>query len=277
MYRRKFTPKLSLSFKDVVTSKTELKTKDTSKRNRNVCAGSRTHAHVCKDKNKDANPDSWISFVKKLWNKVPSWPARSQDELPADFKHPDKSMDVAMAICKDYIHQKLQRKGYSTGRTRLYASHCAYSVYFVKAGYVLERLYPKVYTDVSRKIAMTMTSSTVVKNTLTSVLDIMFRESITWGKIVSMFAISASFAEECVQQGHSEFVDDVINCVGNFVALHLVEWLVKQGGWEDFKKIFIGNTNNVGLSVVVGVLTALVGVITTLTVIIDIINLGDPK
>ena len=232
---------MSLSFKGIVRSKIDHKSKGTSNRIlKRADSSTSTNTHVCNETDEEARSFLKYEVVKRLWEKAPSCAVKLEEKVSDDFTGTDKSMDVAMAICRDYIHQKLVLKGYPKNKIRLSAAHCSHSEYFVKAGCVLERLYPKVYTDVSRKIAMTMASSTVVKNSLTSVLEIMFRDSITWGKVVSMFAISASFAEECVQQGHSEFVDDVVKCVGNFVALHLVEWLVKQGGWVSKFKTLMG-------------------------------------
>ncbi|XP_041356205.1 bcl-2-related ovarian killer protein-like [Gigantopelta aegis] len=149
----------------------------------------------------------------------------------------DTIADVAKIICDYYITEKLLLKRKPKRKRKRCYGNCEYSECFRRAGHVLERLYPNVYTDVSRKISVTMTSSTVVKTDLSSVLEILFRDGVTWGKIVSMFAVSSCFAEECIQQGHSEFVDDVIDCVGTFTAVHLREWLTKEGGWGGFEPL----------------------------------------
>ena len=145
------------------------------------------------------------------------------------------SGDVAKIICADYIHERFILCGHTKWKRRRYYGECEYSQHFTRAGHTLERMYPHVYSSVSRKISATMTSSTFVRNALRSVLEILFRDGITWGKVVSMFAVSSSFAEECVLQGHSDFVDDVIDCVGTFVGGHLEDWLAKEGGWVTTK------------------------------------------
>ncbi|PVD18310.1 hypothetical protein C0Q70_20859 [Pomacea canaliculata] len=99
------------------------------------------------------------------------------------------------------------------------------------AGQELERLYPRIYCDVSRRISMTMTSPQLVRRALTTVLEATFRTGVTWAKVVSMVAIAAAFAEECVVQGHPNFVEDIVMCVGHFVAMNLTDWLAAQGGW----------------------------------------------
>ena len=99
------------------------------------------------------------------------------------------------------------------------------------AGRELERLYPRIYSDVSRRICMTMSSAQIVRRALTVVLEGIFKTGVTWARVVAMVAIAAAFAEECVAQGHAGFVEDVVMCVGHFVSLHLTDWLVRQGGW----------------------------------------------
>lgn len=99
------------------------------------------------------------------------------------------------------------------------------------AGQELERLYPRIYCDVSRRISMTMTSPQLVRRALTTVLEATFRTGVTWAKVVSMVAIAAAFAEECVVQGHPNFVEDIVMCVGHFMAMNLTDWLAAQGGW----------------------------------------------
>ena len=66
------------------------------------------------------------------------------------------------------------------------------------AGRELERLYPRTYSDLSRRICMTMTSAQLVRRALTVVLEGIFRTGVTWARVVSMLAIAAAFAEECV-------------------------------------------------------------------------------
>lgn len=109
--------------------------------------------------------------------------------------------------------------------------HSSLAEEIFSAGQELERLYPRVYSDVSRRISMTMTSAQLVRRALTNILETLFRADVTWAKIVSMIAIAGAFAEECVVQGHPNFVEDVVVCVGHFVSLHLTSWLAQKGGW----------------------------------------------
>ncbi|KAL8611532.1 hypothetical protein ACOMHN_014587 [Nucella lapillus] len=136
--------------------------------------------------------------------------------------------------CGNYIYHRLSSKGLMSKRVHVAPHHSLLSEELCSAGQVLERLHPRVYSDVSRRIAMTMSSAQLVRRLLTSVLEVKFKVGVTWAKVVSMVVIAAAFAEECVVQGHPSFVEDVVMCVGHFVALHLTGWLAKQGGWAAF-------------------------------------------
>ncbi|ESO98731.1 hypothetical protein LOTGIDRAFT_114007, partial [Lottia gigantea] len=82
-----------------------------------------------------------------------------------------------------------------------------------------------------RKMATTMSSPEVVKSAITTILEAIFRCDINWGKLLSLLAITSSFALECVLQGHAEYVDNLVECVVYFVSYNINEWLQVQGGW----------------------------------------------
>ncbi|KAK7478312.1 hypothetical protein BaRGS_00030464 [Batillaria attramentaria] len=156
-------------------------------------------------------------------------PARGGYELTTE-----SLVHQARLLCGNYIYQRLSSKGLLSKRVNVspYENPLADEIF--SAGQELERMYPKTYTDVSRRISMTMTSAQIVRRALTSVLDGIFSTGVSWAKVVSMMAIAAAFAEECVVQGHPNFVEDVVMCVGHFVTMHLTIWLAQQGGWAAF-------------------------------------------
>lgn len=54
---------------------------------------------------------------------------------------------------------------------------------------------------------------------------------ITWGKVVSMYAVAGALAVDCVRQGHPTTVHILVDSVGQFVRKFLVPWLKRRGGW----------------------------------------------
>ena len=99
-------------------------------------------------------------------------------------------------------------------------------------GAELEKMYPHLYQSVSRQLNHTMSSEAVVRDTYMSLADHMFKSgSVTWGRVVAMFAIAGGFAVDCVQQGHADFVEVVVETFGKITAKHLSHWIARQGGW----------------------------------------------
>ncbi|XP_070173589.1 uncharacterized protein [Littorina saxatilis] len=140
----------------------------------------------------------------------------------------------ARLVVGSYIYHRLSGKGLMTKRVEVSPYHSVLAEEVFCAGQELERLYPRTYTDVSRRICMTMTSAQLVRRALTAVLEGTFRSGATWAKVVSMVVMASAFAEECVIQGHPSFAQDVVMCVGHFVSLNLTGWLARQGGWNAF-------------------------------------------
>ncbi|XP_071078490.1 bcl-2-related ovarian killer protein-like [Haliotis cracherodii] len=223
-----------------------------------------------------ADVTAWIvvcltNYVRKVLSFVmESFGMQTSSELQLPQSTLTTMMEEAKHICKDYTYQRLSEKD-MTKKLPFGGCNSELSESYVNAGQVLEKMYPRVYTDVSRKIGRTMSSAGIVKATLNDVLNILFRDSITWGKIVSMFAISSSFAEECVQQGHPDFVNDVVDTVGGFVVMHLVEWLVKQGGWRGLDSAFKENKDVISPTFLIGMVGAFVGFVTvTISFIVEL-------
>lgn len=54
---------------------------------------------------------------------------------------------------------------------------------------------------------------------------------ITWGKVVSMYAVAGALAVDCVRQGHATMVHILVDSLGQFVRKYLVPWLKRRGGW----------------------------------------------
>lgn len=54
---------------------------------------------------------------------------------------------------------------------------------------------------------------------------------ITWGKVVSMYAVAGALAVDCVRHGHPTSIHILVDSLGQFVRKFLVPWLKRRGGW----------------------------------------------
>lgn len=59
----------------------------------------------------------------------------------------------------------------------------------------------------------------------------LFPEGVTWGKVVSLYAVAGALAVDCVRHGHPAMVHTIVDCMGEFVRKSLTSWLKRRGGW----------------------------------------------
>ncbi|KAK6195578.1 hypothetical protein SNE40_000980 [Patella caerulea] len=206
---------------------------------------------------------SVTDLFRKFWNTAVNLKSCIYHPIPSTT--PSEILLQTRTILQDYIYRKLQMKQCTTFRVKFKLSGDELSNTVVNVGETLERLYPKVYNNVSRKLSMTMSTPDVVKTALFTILNAIFSGDINWGKLLCMLAITSSFAIECIQQGHAEFLSDIIENVITYVSLHLSDWLLLQGGWHGFKRVHRSKTTMSPELVYIGGIIVLFFCITLLT------------
>lgn len=60
---------------------------------------------------------------------------------------------------------------------------------------------------------------------------------VTWGKVVSLYAVAGALAVDCVRHGNPAMVHTIVDCMGEFVRKSLTSWLKRRGGWV--RKLFL--------------------------------------
>jgi hypothetical protein len=103
-------------------------------------------------------------------------------------------------------------------------------------GQELERMYPKLYTSVARQASPSpgggnLTSEKAAGAVLTAVARELFKVDVTWGKVVSLFAVAGGLAVDCVRQGHPEYLQGLLEAMGEVLEEELAAWIVSNGGW----------------------------------------------
>ena len=78
---------------------------------------------------------------------------------------------------------------------------------------------------------MTITSEKSVRNILSSVARELFKTDISWGKIVSLYAVAGGLAVDSVRQGHPEYLYGLVETMGLVVERDIATWMAQQGGW----------------------------------------------
>ncbi|XP_032428741.1 bcl-2-related ovarian killer protein homolog A isoform X2 [Xiphophorus hellerii] len=103
----------------------------------------------------------------------------------------------------------------------------------------LEYLRPNVYRNVARQLNITVAVEGVVSDAFMAVAADIFSTGVTWGKVVSLYAVAGALAVDCVRHGHPAMVHTIVDCMGEFVRKSLTPWLKKRGGWADITKCVV--------------------------------------
>lgn len=102
-------------------------------------------------------------------------------------------------------------------------------------GEELERMHPRIYTNVSRQISRTPFGELQEAHTAPILLHTaakeLFRNGINWAKIISLFAISGGLAVDIVRQGHYDYLQRLIEGTADIIEDDLLPWLIENGGW----------------------------------------------
>ncbi|MEE6511216.1 hypothetical protein FKM82_017676, partial [Ascaphus truei] len=141
------------------------------------------------------------------------------------------------ALCRDFIHARLQRAGLGWSKPEQGNSSTAggrmadVSAAFLRLGDELEYMRPAVYRNIARQLNISLASETVLSDAFLAVAAEIFTAGITWGKVVSLYAVAAGLAVDCVKQSQPALVLMIVDCLGEFVRKTLVTWLKRRGGW----------------------------------------------
>uniref|UniRef100_A0A672SJ28 Bcl-2 Bcl-2 homology region 1-3 domain-containing protein n=1 Tax=Sinocyclocheilus grahami TaxID=75366 RepID=A0A672SJ28_SINGR len=143
------------------------------------------------------------------------------DRSPTD----KELVSQSKVLCRDYIHSRLHQ-------------HWLRCLQFF-CGDELEYLRPNVYRNVARQLNITIASESIVSDAFLAVAAEIFSTGVTWGKIVSLYAVAGALAVDCVRHGHPAMVHTIVDCMGEFVRKSLVSWLKRRGGWADITKCVV--------------------------------------
>ncbi|XP_038112897.1 bcl-2-related ovarian killer protein [Culex quinquefasciatus] len=150
-------------------------------------------------------------------------------------------------LCGEYIRARLKRSGLLNRkilqRLRSTMEFVPPSCVVVREsfpvlngmGEELERMHPRLYTNVSRQISLEpwgeLTEPDSVCYLLHVVAKDLFKTDITWGKVISLFAIAGGLAVDCVRQEHYDYLQQLIEGTTDVIEEDLSAWLVEKGGW----------------------------------------------
>ncbi|XP_068425821.1 bcl-2-related ovarian killer protein homolog B-like [Clinocottus analis] len=145
------------------------------------------------------------------------------------------------ALCRDYILSRLHQNGLGWSKAELHlspskAALADVSLVLLCLGDELECIHPSLYRNVARQLSISVAMENVVPDAFIGVATEIFSTGVTWGKVVSMYAVAGALAVDCVRQGHPTTVHILVDSLGQFVRKFLVPWLKRRGGWAEITK-----------------------------------------
>ncbi|XP_038162812.1 bcl-2-related ovarian killer protein homolog A [Cyprinodon tularosa] len=165
------------------------------------------------------------------------------DRSPTD----KELVSQAKALCRDYIHSRLHRAGVGWSKAEQGGAAAGGKLAEVSAvvqwlGDELEYLRPNVYRNVARQLNISVAIEGVVSDAFMAIAADIFSTGVTWGKVVSLYAVAGALAVDCVRHGHPAMVHTIVDCMGEFVRKSLTPWLKKRGGWADITKCVVNTS-----------------------------------
>lgn len=162
------------------------------------------------------------------------------DRYPSD----KELMSQSKNLCRDYIHSRLHLAGLGWSKAELSLPTSSGTLSEVSAvllclGDELECMRPSVYRNVAKQLNISVAVESMVTDAFLAVSMEIFSTGITWGKVVSMYAVAGALAVDCVRQGQPATVYTIVDSLGQFVRKFLAPWLKKRGGWTDIKKCVV--------------------------------------
>ena len=90
---------------------------------------------------------------------------------------------------------------------------------------------PGLFDNLQEKFQDGLRTKSSVCKVLSSMQALMFQDTITWAKIVALFAFTGALVVECILQGNCKYVVNIVYSVKQFMENELIVWITKNNGW----------------------------------------------
>ncbi|CAD6241148.1 GSCOCG00009171001-RA-CDS [Cotesia congregata] len=150
-------------------------------------------------------------------------------------------------LCGQYIKNRLKRSGIfqkKLGLKRMRSGAIMssegllvvseVSPVLTSLGAELEKLHPKLYTNIARQIgAGSFSNEQTAMEAIADVSRELLRVGgeMTWGKIISLYSVAGGIAVDCVRQGKPEFIGAIQRAMTIVLEEDLASWIQANGGW----------------------------------------------
>lgn len=95
-------------------------------------------------------------------------------------------------------------------------------------------MHTKIYSNVARQLSSSPTSLDNAEDAavlLTTFGKILFRNEVNWGKVISLFSVTAGLSIDLVRQNHEDYIPTLIEGFLGTVEDELIPFLSLNHGW----------------------------------------------
>ncbi len=95
---------------------------------------------------------------------------------------------------------------------------------------------PGLFDHLQDKLQDGLRTKSSVCNALSSMQEMLFEDTITWAKIIALFAFTGALVVECILQENCEYVVNIMYSVKQFMENELIVWINENNGWVRMRK-----------------------------------------
>lgn len=154
--------------------------------------------------------------------------------------------EQARALCTLYVRLRLRRDGLFSRKCGLRrgGSQDVKEVFPVLAavGGEMERQHARTFMGVARQTGAapggSLPSDKAAACALAAVARDLFKQEITWAKVVALFCVAGGLAADCARQGRPDYVTCLPDAIAEAVEEDLAPWIHSNGGWQGLSTHF---------------------------------------
>lgn len=96
---------------------------------------------------------------------------------------------------------------------------------------VFQIMNPGLFDHLQDKLQVGLQTKRSVCHALGSIQTLIFQDSITWSKIIALFAFTGALVVECISLGNCKYVVNIMYSVKQFMENELIDWISNNNGW----------------------------------------------
>lgn len=98
---------------------------------------------------------------------------------------------------------------------------------------------PGLFDHLQEKLKMPLQTKRSVCHALSCLKTGLFRDGITWAKVIAFYAFIGALVVECITKGNCQYIVNIIYAVKQFIDGELVPWIKENEGWVSYSLYYL--------------------------------------